>query len=163
MGDRTYTAITLNAAFEPFVECLFETRSGSVDQILKDVDGVHIICHEANYGEMDDVENVLEEYFIPYDKRWEAGSEFGPGGKTVRVTRTKTGLTLDMWEYYDDAVAMDARDVMRMLDDGAYGALREAAVAAVRNSSPAAPTINLVPFMKEHEAMLDALRKAASG
>jgi len=83
MGDRTHCEIKIHKHY-------YTTNKKTIDEFSNDEireeedDTVSIVDYEANYGQMEPLENFLSENKIEYDKGWEAGSEYGPGSQYAR-------------------------------------------------------------------------------
>lgn len=151
MGDRTYTVIIVNLAHAELVDDLI-TEHDHISEFEKDGACKRYIDYDANYGNIDWLEALLEEHFIPYDKNWEAGDEYGPGSKYVRVTQNDTTNSFELHrkEAFDAEVWIDANEVVRLLDDDlkTLSRLAEKAVEAVKPLSPTLDKIDLTPYHK---------------
>ena len=87
MGDRTHTEVTVHKSV---YKQLLGKYGGNkeklrneldIDEILidEDCDNVNLICYEANYGEMEELEKLLWDSKFDYDKEWQNGGEYGAG------------------------------------------------------------------------------------
>ena len=90
MGDRTTVSITVRRkdyecllAKEGECEATFRHAIGA-DSIDDDGDWISIRCHEVNYADWDDLQDILKENLIPYDKTWDAGDSYSAGESYVR-------------------------------------------------------------------------------
>ena len=92
MGDRTYTRITLTKQEYTAVEKEFGGK-----EKIEELWGLSYICDstsapncisliddEANYGQIEPLENILHEREIEYDKFWGPGNEFTEGNEYAR-------------------------------------------------------------------------------
>jgi len=82
MGDRTYTAITINKYHYDRIKDQIDDNS--YEDLELEEDQVKFTDCEANYGTMEALENVLQETKTEYDKRWEAGGEYCAGEEFAR-------------------------------------------------------------------------------
>lgn len=100
MGDRVRVAITVHKTVLPI---LFQsTKTDSLDKFSEEVgaeeteenqDLVEFVAYDVNYGEWDDLESILKNKKLEYDKEWAAGSEFEEGQAYHRqLSATKWGL-----------------------------------------------------------------------
>ncbi len=91
MGDRTYCTITINKHYYNQLEQEFGGEDKFVEEtyiqgVNKDKDSETVECYDdqANYGSMEKLESTLQEKEIEYDKRWEAGGDYGAGEEFAR-------------------------------------------------------------------------------
>ena len=86
MGDRTYTTITFQTEYLPLFSAAYEKKfnGGEYYNIEEGGPLTELIEEQANYGEMEDEENILIECSIPYDKSWENGGDYRAGTSHVR-------------------------------------------------------------------------------
>jgi hypothetical protein len=90
MGDRTNVTITVRKtdyerllAKEGQSKPAFRDAVGA-DEIDDDGDLVVFRGYEINYADWDDLEDILKENQIPYDKTWDAGGGYSAGESYVR-------------------------------------------------------------------------------
>lgn len=164
MGDRTYTVVIVSKAYAELVDMLIAETHDNIDETELDDNIKKYIDYEANGGEIGWLESLLEENVIPYDKYWEAGSEYGPGAKHVRIRidEPKDGIRLDIKEYADAEASVLASDIVRLFEtEGPDAALARAkkAVEAVR---PLDPPIDEAPFTAFHHLCLQDLKQSAA-
>lgn len=89
MGDRTSVTITLSD-FERLLAKNGGTEADFRDTVGADTiddDGNYIVIrgYEINYAEWGEVEDILKENLIPFDKSWDAGGGFSAGESYVRL------------------------------------------------------------------------------
>jgi hypothetical protein len=91
MGDRTSVTITVRRkdyerllAKEGESESTFRDAIGA-DTIDDDGDWIVIRGYEINYADWDDLQDILKENLIPYDKTWDAGGNYSAGESYVRL------------------------------------------------------------------------------
>ncbi|GEM_PF-2629090 len=104
MGDSTNVTITIRKidyerllAVEGEGEANFREVIGA-DEIDDDGDWVSLRGYEINYAEWGEVEDILKENLIPYDKSWDAGGGFSAGESYVRVVDGE----MQELEFYED-------------------------------------------------------------
>ena len=140
MGDRTYAHIVINHAFRELAEFVFAECNERFNDVIEAEGGVCYIDHQANYGNLPEFEQALEAQFIPYDKRWEEGGEYGAGDKHVRVVVAPNGdLSLKIKESYDKSDLMSAHEVLHLIELGNienWEALRSAASTFIFTADP---------------------------
>lgn len=83
MGDRTYAEVRINKYY-------YERHKEKIDEMGYDEaeeieDEVTIKDYEANYGSLEALESFCQENNIEYDRRWEAGGDYGPGEEYARI------------------------------------------------------------------------------
>lgn len=95
MGDRTTVSITVRKtdyerllAKEGDSETTFLHAIGA-DSIDDDGDWKTTWCHEVNYADWDDLQDILKENLIPYDKTWDAGDDYSAGESYVRFVNAE--------------------------------------------------------------------------
>ena len=108
MGDRTSVTITLRKSdFERLLaknggtEADFRNTVGA-DSIDDDGDYIVIRGYEINYAEWGEVEDILKENLIPFDKSWEAGGGFSAGESYVRVVNGE----IQELEFHEDEMRL---------------------------------------------------------
>ena len=91
MGDRTNVTITVRKSdYKRLLakagesEAPFRDAIGA-DTIDDDGDWIVIRGYQINYANWDDLQDVLKENLIPYDKTWDAGDNYTAGESYVRV------------------------------------------------------------------------------
>jgi hypothetical protein len=67
------------------------------DTIDRDGDSIVIRGDEINYADWDELQDILKEKLIPYDKTWEAGGGYTAGESYVRLFDGK----MQELEFYD--------------------------------------------------------------
>lgn len=118
MGDRTSVTITMRKndyerllAEEGESEATFLKAIGA-DTI--DDDGSLIVFngYEINYADWDELQGLLKENLIPYDKTWEAGGGYTAGESYVRLVDGKM-QELEFYEYESKLVEFlkDVKDL----------------------------------------------------
>lgn len=91
MGDRTSVTITVRRKdYERLLAKEGESEDAFRDAIGADSiddDGGWIVFqgYEINYADWDDLQDILKENVIPYDKTWEAGGGYSAGESFVRL------------------------------------------------------------------------------
>jgi hypothetical protein len=91
MGDRTTVSITVRK--KDYERLLAKERESATtfihaigaDSIDDDGDRISIWCHEVNYADWDNLQDILKENLIPYDKTWDAGDDYSAGESYVRL------------------------------------------------------------------------------
>ena len=108
MGDRTNVTITVPKndyerllAKEGEIEATFRDVIGA-NEIDDDGDWVSRRGYEINYAEWGEVENILKENLIPYDKSWDAGGGFSAGESYVRVVNGE----MQELEFHEDEMKL---------------------------------------------------------
>ncbi len=103
MGDRTCVTITVRKVdYERLLaksgenEANFKKAMGA-DTIDNDGDWIVIRGYEINYADWDELQGLLEENLISYDKTWEAGGDYTAGESYVRLVDGK----MQELEFYD--------------------------------------------------------------
>ena len=100
MGDRTYASITIHKFnYERNKE---EIEGMGYEDTEIEGDEVKIIDYEANYGHLEALEKLCQEQQIEYDKRWEAGGDYGAGEEHSRIV---DGV-YKVYDIYDDGEAV---------------------------------------------------------
>ena len=90
MGDRTYCEIRINKHYYNLLAIAHrKDLEDMYDELEDDGDEVVMKESEANYGNMDELENLLKENKIEYNKRWEDGDEFKAGEEFARIVNGK--------------------------------------------------------------------------
>ena len=91
MGDRTNVTITLRKsdyerlpAVKGESEANFQETIGA-DEIEDDGEWIVIRGYEINYADWGDLQDILKENQIPYDKTWDAGGGYSAGESYVRL------------------------------------------------------------------------------
>ena len=86
MGNQTYTTITFQTEYLPLFSAAYEKKFGEEPYATIEEGGplTELIEEQANYGEMEDEENILIECSIPYDTSWENGGDYRAGTEYVR-------------------------------------------------------------------------------
>jgi hypothetical protein len=90
MGDRTNVTITVRRKdYDRLLavdesEATFRDAIGA-DTIDDDGDWIVIRGYQINWGDWDDLQDLLKENQIPYDKSWDAGGGYSAGESYVRV------------------------------------------------------------------------------
>jgi len=107
MGDRTYCTTTINKHYYNQLEQEFGgeqklEEKTQVCEIRKEDDLVEFHDDQANYGQMEELENILQERKIEYNRRWEAGSEYGAGEEYAR----KVNGEYKIHDLYDDGASV---------------------------------------------------------
>jgi len=89
MGDRTYCEIKIHKHYYDQLENSIgeddPQLSSCYEDMDEDGDDVKMYDCEANYGCMEALESLLHDRKIEYDKRWEAGGDYGPGEEYARI------------------------------------------------------------------------------
>lgn len=109
MGDRTYVTLTVLTAQADDARELFDD-----DAEEENTDG-HITAFGfdgVNYATLG-FESDLTDAGIAYDKRWNAGDEYGAGSEYVRF---RPDGTVQHIEVYDEGANPDLGELMRRLD-----------------------------------------------
>lgn len=88
MGDRTYCSIRINKHYYNQIKNTPDFKN-MYDELEEDGDEVILSEQEANYGNMDDLEKLLQNNSIEYNKRWEDGDEFKAGEEFARIVDGK--------------------------------------------------------------------------
>lgn len=106
MGDRTYCAVTIHKHYyNQLIQELGEKELEKIiysDETEIDGDEVRFVCYEANYGNWEELTNLLVERNIEYDRRWESGGDYGPGNEYARIVNGEYILH----NIYDDGDAI---------------------------------------------------------
>ena len=90
MGDRTYCSIRINKHYYNLLAIAHrKDLEDMYDELEDDGDEVIMSEQEANYGNMEELENLLKENKIEYNKRWEDGDEFKAGEEFARIVNGK--------------------------------------------------------------------------
>src|SRR5208283_3288947 len=108
MGDRTNVTITVpKNDYERLL-----AKGGEIEATFRDVIGANEIDddgdwvsrrgYEINYAEWGEVENILKENLIPYDKSWDAGGGFSAGESYVRVVNGE----MQELEFHEDEMKL---------------------------------------------------------
>ena len=162
MPDRTYAALTIPVQFRELAAFIAKETNEAFDEISED-DGVVVFVREdANRGDMPVFEQGLAEHYVPYDLRWEAGSEYGAGGRQLRVRRNPDGvLECVKHEYFDASGLIGAGLVAELIDTGATTELRRLASNAISVGAPIDADIEDAPFLEDHRAALEEFRRAS--
>lgn len=91
MGDRTSVTITVRRkdyerllAVKGESEADFRETIGA-DEIEDDGDWIVIRGYEINYADWDELQDLLKENLISYDKTWDAGGGYSAGESYVRL------------------------------------------------------------------------------
>ena len=91
MGDRTNVTITVRKTdYERLLAekgenaTTFREAVGA-DEISDDGDWISIQGYEINYADWADLQDILKENLIPYDKTWDAGGGYSAGESYVRL------------------------------------------------------------------------------
>jgi hypothetical protein len=133
MGNRYYASVTFPAAAKEIPELAKTMKAYEIEETDETV---KVIDHEANYGAMDEITDILEEHMVPYDHeespsssdevnqthhiRWPAGAarvaDILVAGKAERIVTTLQDS--------DYATAQMASSWLKMLDAGNLGELR---------------------------------------
>ena len=162
MGDRTYAELAVTTQFRDLAELLAKELGETFDETDERDGLVVFIRHEANYGDMPIFERELNEHAVPYDLHWDAGSDFGPGGRQLRVKRNADGvLERTTHEYFETMRQIDAEFVAEQIDSGDTSELRRTAANAIIAGSPMDAVLEDAQFLAEHQASLEGLRRAA--
>lgn len=159
MGDRTYASIAVPKAFEEIVDLWNEAEG---DVVVKENSDESIVVYgdeQANYGNIDWLEGLLEENAVPYDKEWGRGCDYEPGVKKVRARRDGNGkLTVDILEWGESEESIELAEVAKLLNAGAVGELSER-VRERLSRVTASATLEESVFFDEHQALLERLRR----
>lgn len=161
MGDRTYTSITVPKAFEEIID-LWNTEHG--DAVRKEDSNDRTVVYvdeEANYGNIDWLEQLLEDNAVPYDKAWSRGGNFEPGVKAVRSLRTPNEkLAIEILEWDEPQETIDLRYVARLLNAGAFAELVDKVRDRLQQVTADTKLEDAV-FFTEHQVLLERLRRDA--
>ncbi|PQA85845.1 hypothetical protein [Hyphococcus luteus] len=159
MGDRTYASIAIPKAFEEIVDLWNEVEGDAVVKENSDESIVVYADEEANYGNIDWLEQLLEENAIPYDKEWSRGGGYEPGTKKVRIRRVENGeLAVDILEWDESQESIELAEVARLLDAGAFNELSER-VRERLSRVTVSTTLEESVFFEEHQILLERLRR----
>lgn len=159
MGDRTYASIAIPKAFEEIVDLWNEVEGDAVVKENGDESIVVYADEQANYGNIDWLEGLLEENAIPYDKAWSRGGGYEPGTKKVRIRRVESGeLAVDILEWDESQESIELAEVARLLDVGAFNELSERVRERLSRVTVSA-TLEDSVFFEEHQSLLERLRR----
>lgn len=137
MGDRTYTSITVPKAFEEIVDLWIESESGYVRKENGDNKVVVYADEDANYGNIEWLERLLEENAIPYDKEWQRGGNYEPGEKAVRSQRAPNEeLVIETLEWDEPEEFIELRQVAELLNLGAVTELASLVRGRLKRVTP---------------------------
>ena len=104
MGDRTRVTITIRKKdYERLLAEKGYSEAGFRDVVVADEiedEGDLIVLHgyEVNYADWDELQDILKEDLIPYDKTWDAGGSYSAGESHVRLV---DGAMQEL-EFYED-------------------------------------------------------------
>ncbi len=114
MGDRTNVTITVRKEdFDRLVAERFSKEADGRKAFANEVGAsfieeqalpgeerfwMTIEAEEVNYADWEDLQNILRENKIPYDKSWGAGGEYSRGESYVRLVDGK----MQELEFYDE-------------------------------------------------------------
>ena len=161
MGDRTYTSITVPKAFEEIVDLWNKEHGDAVRK--EDSNGWTVVYadEEANYGNIDWLEQLLEDNAVPYDKAWSRGGNYEPGVKAVRSQRASNEeLAIDVLEWEEPQERIDLRYVANLLNAGAFAELADKVRGRLQLVTAETKLEDAVVFA-EHQALLERLRRNA--
>lgn len=109
MGDRTSVKITLR---KKDYERLLANRGESEDVFRTDIgaecidddgDLVSIRGYEVDYADWSELQDLLQDNLIPYDKTWDSGDDFSAGESFVRVVNGEV-RELEFYEYESNLI-----------------------------------------------------------
>jgi hypothetical protein len=109
MGDRTRVTITVRKTdYERM-----QAQRGDNDATFRDAigadttddDGDYIVIrgYEINYADWSDLQDILKENGIPYDKTWDAGGDYSAGESYIRVVDGEM-KELEFYEYESNLI-----------------------------------------------------------
>ena len=104
MGDRTNVTITVRKTdYERLLAVQGESEATfrdaiAADEIDDDGDWISIRGYEINYADWGDLQDILKENQIPYDKAWDADGGCSAGESYVRVVNGEM-KELEFYEY----------------------------------------------------------------
>jgi hypothetical protein len=108
MGDRTVVTITVRKTdYERLLaekgenDASFREAVGA-DEIDYGGDWVSLRGYEINYADWDDLQDILKENFIPYDKSWDAGGGYSAGESYVRLVNEE----MQELEFHEDEMKL---------------------------------------------------------
>jgi len=89
MGDRTYCEIRVNKYYYEQLKNSLTEDDPKLEETYEDMDEedgdtIRMYDCEANYGQMEQLESLLHDRKIEYDKRWEAGGDYPSGEEYAR-------------------------------------------------------------------------------
>jgi len=109
MGDRTYTAYRVNEKTgETFLDELMEYCTGE-DWNEGDAPGVYSF-YDANYGKVDEIEELLDSIGITYFHEWQSGGDYNAGSVYSDKDRESDNLT------EQGILTIDARSMLKAFD-----------------------------------------------
>jgi len=89
MGDRTFCEIRINKHYYEQLKNSITEDDPKLEETYDEIDEedgdtVRLYDYEANYGCMEQLESLLHDRKIEYDKRWEAGGDYPAGEEYAR-------------------------------------------------------------------------------
>jgi len=119
MGDRTYCKFTINKHYYEQNKEVFDKMDS--DETEDDGEEISFVDYEANYGSMESYESFCQEHQIEYDRRWEAGGDYGAGNEYARNVNGEFKLH----DIYDDgeAVLTELKSILNETDHAKREAL----------------------------------------
>jgi hypothetical protein len=108
VGDRTNVTITLRKSdYERLLAVKGESKANfretiGADEIDDDGDWISIRGCEINYADWDELQDILKENLIPYDKSWDAGGGYSAGESYVRLVDEE----MKELEFYEDEMKL---------------------------------------------------------
>jgi len=120
MGDRTYATVSINKHY-------YEQNKDVIDKMGYEYEcdeGSEVVTladDQANYGRMAEIEDFCQEHNIEYNKRWEAGGDYGAGEEYARIVNGEL-LTHEISDDYA-TVLQEHKKTMEIIAKG--GTLEE--------------------------------------
>lgn len=92
MGDRTTVRITIRKSDYNNLEKEFGGKDKFEEEVgASEVDDlgdlIDLTAYEVNYANWDELESLLKDRKIEYNKSWDAGSEYDAGDSYVRILK----------------------------------------------------------------------------
>lgn len=118
MGDRTYCSIRINKHYyNQLANAHRKDLEDMYDELEDDGDEVVMSEQEANYGNMEPLENLLKANNIEYNKRWEDGDEYKAGEEFARIVNGK--YCIHEISDQGDAILQEYKELQELILKGA--------------------------------------------
>ena len=166
MGDRTYTEVVIGREFAELVDALISGET------CPDLDGSEFdgsvkkyINYEANRGDIPWLEQLLEENYIPYDKTWADGCDYGPGTKCVRVREDDSDAepVLEIRNLEDGEDLLAVEQLLSLFDSQGADAVHALLKEKRERMRPLEPKIHECEPSAIHDRLRFELRLNAAG